>query len=155
MKVVFVENVASARIGDVKEVKNGYARNFLLPRGMALPATETFVERAQARARAEGRRQVQLDRQAQTLADAIAGKPITLTARVGETGRLYGSVTASDIAEALTALAGTEIDRHTIELAEPIRQVGEYSVHVRLTRNVSADVQVHVAAQDEEAASDA
>src|SRR5947207_10879354 len=109
MKVVFVENAPSAQIGDIKDVKNGYARNYLLPRGIALPATKLFIERAQARVRSEERRQVQLDSQARTLADAIAGKPITLRARVGETGRLYGSVTANDIAEALSALAGHEI----------------------------------------------
>jgi len=71
-------------------------------------------------------------------------------ARVGETGRLYGSITAADIAEALSVRAGHEVERRTIELGEPIRQVGEHTVHVRLTRNVSTDVTVKVEAQEEE-----
>jgi large subunit ribosomal protein L9 len=145
MKVVFVEDVpGGARIGEVKEVKNGYARNFLLPRGMALPATPAFIEKAQARARQEERRQAALDAEASTLLERIAGEPLTLTARVGETGRLYGSITAADIAEALTARSGHEVDRHTIMLGEPIRQVGEHTVRMRLTRNVGTDLTINV-----------
>ncbi len=145
MKVVFLEEVSGgARVGEVKDVKNGYARNFLLPRGMALPATPTFIERAQARARQEERKQAALDSDASSLLQRITGQAVTLTARVGETGRLYGSITAADIAEALSARAGREIDRHMIMLGEPIRQIGEHTVRVRMTRNVGADLVVMV-----------
>ncbi|HZQ37211.1 MAG TPA: 50S ribosomal protein L9 [Dehalococcoidia bacterium] len=145
MKVVFLETIPNGpRVGDVKDVKNGYARNFLLPRGMALPATPAAIERAQAAMRREERRQVALDTDATHLVERIGSEPIVLRARVGETGRLYGSVTAADIAEALDERTGAEIDRRTIELGEPIRQVGDYTIHVRLTRNVGADVQVQV-----------
>ena len=144
MKVVFLEDAPGAHIGDIKEVKNGYARNFLLPRGMALPATTSFVERAQARARAEQRRQVALDTEAQTLVERVGAQPLTMHARVGDTGRLYGSITAQDIAQALSERAGREVERRMIELAEPIRQVGEHTVRLRLTRNVSTTVQVNV-----------
>jgi large subunit ribosomal protein L9 len=150
MKVVFLESVPGARTGEVKDVKNGYARNYLLPRGMALPATREAIERAQARSRAEERRQASLDGDAQKLAASVTAEPITLRARVGETGRLYGSITANDIAEALSARAGSEIDRRTVELGEPIRQVGEHTVHIRFTRNVGADVQVNVEAEADE-----
>ncbi len=150
MKVVFLETVPNGpRVGDVKDVKNGYARNFLLPRGVALPATKDAVERALAAMRREERRQVALDSDATRLRERIGSEPFVLRARVGETGRLYGSVTAADIAEAIDARAGTEIDRRTIELGEPIRQVGDYTIHVRLTRNVGADVQVHVRGEDD------
>lgn len=145
MKVVFLEDVAGgAHVGEVKDVKNGYARNFLLPRGIALPATPSFIERAQARARQEERKQAVLDSDASTLLQRITGQSVTLTARVGETGRLYGSITAADIAEALSARVGREIDRHTILLGEPIRQVGEHTVRIRMTRNVGADLTVMV-----------
>ncbi len=145
MKVVFLEDVAGgAHVGEVKDVKNGYARNFLLPRGIALPATPSFIERAQARARQEERKQAALDSDASTLLQRITGQSVTLTARVGETGRLYGSITAADIAEALSARVGREIDRHTILLGEPIRQVGEHTVRIRMTRNVGADLTVMV-----------
>src|SRR5579883_3293306 len=116
MKVVFLEDAPGGHTGDVKEVKNGYARNFLLPRGIALPATKEAVERAQARARAEERRQAALDTEARTLLNKISGAVLTMRARVGETGRLYGSITAADIAEELGKMTGTEFDRRTIEL---------------------------------------
>lgn len=151
MKVVFLETVPNGpRVGDVKDVKNGYARNFLLPRGMALPATPAALERAQAAMRREERRQVALDTDASHLIARIGSEPFVLTARVGETGRLYGSVTAADIAEAIDARSGAELDRRTIELGEPIRQVGDYTIHVRLTRNVGADVQVQVRGENGE-----
>jgi large subunit ribosomal protein L9 len=144
MKVVFLEDVPGGpRTGEVKEVKNGFARNFLLPRGVALPATQQALERAQAHARASERRQNAIDTDARRLVEKMAGT-ITLRARVGETGRLYGSITAADIAEELSKRGNTEIDRRTIELGEPIRQVGEHTVHIRLTRNVSTDIQVNV-----------
>jgi large subunit ribosomal protein L9 len=151
MKVVFLQDVPlTARVGEIKEVKNGYARNFLLPRGMALPATKAYMEKAQAAARAEERRQASLDEDARTLAARIGTEPLRLQARVGETGRLYGSVTAQDIAEGLSQRAGREVDRHIVQLGEPIRQVGEYTVHVRLTRNVAADIPVIVEGLAEE-----
>jgi len=153
MKVVFLESIpGGAHAGDTKEVKNGYARNYLLPRGLALPATKMAIEQAQARSRAEQRKQAALDSDAQVIANRITGEPVRLRARVGETGRLYGSVTAADIAEALSARAGTEIDRRTVELGEPIRQVGEYTIHIRFTRNVGADLKVIVESESDEPA---
>jgi large subunit ribosomal protein L9 len=145
MKVVFLEDAPpTAHTGEIKEVKNGYARNFLLPRGIALPATAEAIERAHSRARAAERRQAALDTDARALMEKFGATPIVLKARVGETGRLYGSITAQDIAEELGKRTSTEVDRRMIELGEPIRQVGEHTVHVRLTRNVSTDVTVNV-----------
>src|SRR4051812_10100500 len=110
MKVVFLEDAPpTAHTGDIKEVKNGYARNFLVPRGIAMPATAEAIERAQSRARASERRQTALDADAQKLMERFGATPIILKARVGETGRLYGSITAQDIAEELGKRTNTEV----------------------------------------------
>jgi len=146
MKVVFLEEVeGTARIGEIKEVRNGFARNFLLPRGLAAPATPDHIRRAEARAQREARRQMTLDEEAQTVAAQIEGKTISITARVGEQGKLYGSVTAGDIAEEVAKLLRVdEFDRHKVMLEEPIREVGAHQVPLRLTQNVEAVVEVEI-----------
>jgi large subunit ribosomal protein L9 len=149
MKVVLLENVAGlGNVGDIKDVANGYARNYLLPRGLAASATPQAVQQATARAQAEARRQARLDEQARGLAGRLDGQTIEIAARVGAQGRLFGSVTSSDIAEELSKLAGQTIDHHQVELEEPLRELGEYEVDVRLSRNVHATVQVKVVAQE-------
>jgi large subunit ribosomal protein L9 len=143
MKVVFLQNVeGSGRTGEIKEVADGFARNFLLPRRLAAAATPDAVKRAEARAVVETRRQAELDEQARALAEGLV--PIVITARVGEKGRLYGSVTSGDIAEEVSKLVGQEVDRHMLVLEEPIKDVGIYEVPLRLTRNVEATVMVEV-----------
>jgi len=144
MKVVFLQNVeGSGRIGEIKEVADGFARNFLLPRRLAAPATPDAVKRAEALAAAEARRQAELDEEARTLAEKLTA-PIVITVRAGEQGRLYGSVTAADIAEEASKLAGQEVDRHLMVLEEPIKEVGTYEIPLRLTHNVEATVMVEV-----------
>jgi large subunit ribosomal protein L9 len=144
MKVVFLQNVeGSGRTGEIKEVADGFARNFLLPRRLAAPVTPDAIKRAEAIAAAEARRQAELDEQARTLAEKLAA-PIVITARAGEQGRLYGSVTAADIAEEASKLAGQEVDRHLLALEEPIKEVGTYEVPLRLTSNVEAMLTVEV-----------
>jgi large subunit ribosomal protein L9 len=143
MKVVFLQNVeGSGRTGEIKEVADGFARNFLLPRRLAAAATPDAVKRAEARAVVEAKRQAELDEQARALAEGLV--PIVITARVGEKGRLYGSVTSGDIAEEVSKLVGQEVDRHMLVLEEPIKDVGIYEVPLRLTRNVEATVMVEV-----------
>ena len=152
MKVVFVEEVpGSALVGEVKEVKNGYARNFLLPRGLAVPATKNNLERGERLLKADTVRQDKLDGVAQALADKIDGAALALTARVGEQGRLYGSVTAANIAEELSAIAGETVDHRQVLLGQPIRTIGSQQLRVRLTRNVFAGVTVTVAPELTEA----
>ena len=151
MKVVFVEEVpGSALVGEVKEVKRGYARNFLLPRGLAVPATKDNLERGERLARADAIRQEKLDGVASVIAEKIDGAELSFTARVGEQGRLYGSITAAAIAERLGELAGDGVDHRQVLLGQAIRTVGAQEVRVRLTRNVSATVTVTVAAEQEE-----
>ncbi len=152
MKVVFLEPVeGSGRVGEVKEVKNGYARNFLLPRGIAVPATRENLQRAEKLAKADAIRQDKLDTAAQTIAEKINGAEITFTARVGQQGRLFGSVTAADISGRLSELAGEPVDHRQVLLGQSIRTIGTQEVRVRLTRNVFADVSVEVQSETAEA----
>jgi len=148
VKVVFLEDVeGSGRVGEIKNVADGFARNFLLPRGLAAPATADAIRKGEARAAAEARRQAGLDEQARTLAEKLAGAPITIVAKAGRRGRLFGSVTQADIAQELTNLLGQEVDRHQVLLAEPIKEVGSHEVVVQLTRNVQPSVSVEVVAE--------
>lgn len=145
MKVVFVEEVLGTAVpGDVKDVKDGFARNYLLPRGLAVPATRDALRRAEVLAKKEEKRQAGLDAEARKLVERLEGHTITIRARVGEQGRLYGSVTPADIAEKLQAIVGEEFDRRRILLSEPIREVGSRMVTLRLTRNVNYQVEVEV-----------
>ncbi len=145
MKVVFFEDVeGTAQAGDVKDVKNGFARNFLLPRNLAGAPTKDNMHRALAIAEKEKRRQEKLDGEARKLVERIVDYTVTLEARVGETGRLFGSVTNRDIAEKLNEATGLSVDPHIVLLAEPIREIGARAVTIKFTRNVSIDVTVEV-----------
>jgi large subunit ribosomal protein L9 len=145
VKVIFIEDVPKvARVGQVKNVADGYARNYLLPYKLAV------VEGSQAARAAEKemRRKMQ-QREAEaaelsTLAEKIEGLEITFEAKVGDNEKLYGSVTAADIAARLTEAAGHEIDKKKVELHEPIRQVGTYPVSVRFMWDLAAGVTVIV-----------
>src|SRR5438093_8044574 len=117
MKVLLNEAVKNVgRVGEIKEVKDGYARNYLIPRGLATMATNGTVNQAEAQRRAEERREAKTISANQSLGNKVAAATITLRARVGEQGRLYGAITASDIATALTAEVGQDIDRRRVEL---------------------------------------
>ena len=152
MKVVFFEEVeGTALAGEIKEVKNGFARNYLLPRGLAGPTSRNNLARAERLAQADAIRQEKLDGEATPVAKSIAGAELTFQARVGEQGRLFGSITARDIAERLTEIAATAEDGAVIEhrqvlLPQSLRELGAVDVRVRLTRNVSAEVRVLVEA---------
>ena len=145
MKVVFLQEVeGSGHTGDVKNVANGFARNYLLPRKLAAPATDHNIRVAQGRANVESKHQAKLDADAAALADRLVGHSVTLTVKAGPQGRLYGSVTARDIAEALEGPLGHMLEHRQVELEEPIRQVGLFEVPLRLSRNVRAMLQVEV-----------
>lgn len=150
MKVVFFEDVeGTARVGDVKEVKNGFARNFLLPRNLAGSTSKENLQRANSMAQKEGRRQERLDADARKTTAHLDNVRVEIQARVGESGRLFGSVTNRDIAEKLSQLTSLTIDPHTVLLPEPIRELGERMVSVRFTRNVSVEVPVEVVPDEE------
>lgn len=151
MKVVFLEEIeGTAQVGEVKDVRNGFARNYLLPRGLAIPATKHNLQRADKLAKADAIRQERLDAGARGVADKIEGAEITLAARVGQQGRLFGSVTAIDIARELSERSGEEIDHRQVLLGQSIKTLGTQEVRVRLTRNVQVDVTVHVESEDQD-----
>jgi large subunit ribosomal protein L9 len=145
VKVVFLETVeGSGSMGEVRDVANGYARNFLLPRGLAAPATPTLLRRAETLAEIEEQRQRVQDGQAHEQVGKLEGQTLVVAVRVGEQGRLYGSVTSADIAEKAGEILGEESDRRQILLPEVIRSVGLHAVPIRLSRNVTVEVQVAV-----------
>ena len=150
MKVVFFEEVeGTALVGEIKDVKNGFARNYLLPRGLAGPTTRNNLVRAERLAQADAIRQEKLDGEATPVATAIAGAELTFQARVGEQGRLFGSITARDIADRLTELAAaavpdSSIEHRQVQLPQSLRSLGTVDIRVRLTRNVSAEISVTV-----------
>ncbi len=145
MKVILKKDVPNlGRAGEVKEVANGYARNYLIPQGLAVPATPQALRQLEAERAAAARQAAREAAEARALAERLSQLELTLPVRVGEQGRLYGAVTAQDIAAAISQAVGREIDRRQIELEEPIRQVGIYEVPVRLTREITAKVRVIV-----------
>ncbi len=146
MKVVFMEEVeGTARVGEVKNVADGFARNYLLPRRLAAPATDHYITIAAARAKKELSRQTKLDEEAQEhLVPKMEGQSVTIEVRVGEQGKLFGSVTTRDIAEALQAATSVELEHRQVDLRQPIRQVGSHEVTIKLTRNVHVPVTVNV-----------
>lgn len=145
MKVVFLEEVeGTARTGDVKNVAGGFARNYLLPRKLAAPATAHYITIATAKATKEARRQGKLDEDAQRLLPQVEGKSITIEVRVGDQNKMFGSVTARDITEKLIEATKIDFEHRQIDLKQPIRELGVHPVKVKLTRNVIATVTVNV-----------
>ena len=135
-------------IGEVVDVRPGYARNFLIPQGIAYEATDANQKRfEEERLHILNRSARELDR-AKAAAERIQGQSVSFTMRAGEEGKLFGSVTASDIAEALNE-KGLDVDRHLIRLEEPIKQLGVYKVTVRLHAEVRPEVTVWVVAEGE------
>ena len=152
MKVLLTKDVEHLGVtGDIKEVSGGYGRNYLLPQGMAVIATRGAIKQAEERLSAQRKREAVLRQEAEVLAQRMAGVTLTFVERVGENDRLFGSVTASDIAEKLQAAVGVDIDRRRIELDEPIKRVGDFVVHYRVITGVVAEVKVVVNAAEGDA----
>ena len=147
MEVILREHVDNlGRRGEVVKVADGYARNYLLPRKLALLVTEgnkKQIERERAKFDAK---EADEKRVIEALAERLAGVEVVIARRVGETDALYGSVTAADIVEALNA-KGFEIDKRKLQLAEPIKKVGELKIPVKLHRDVTVSVTVKVVAE--------
>jgi large subunit ribosomal protein L9 len=145
MKVVFLEEVeGTAHTGDVKNVANGFARNYLLPRKLAAPATDHYIAIAQSRATKQAREQSKLDADAEKLMPLLDGKELTIEVRVGEQDKLFGSVTARDVADLLIEQTKIELEHKQVDIKQPIRELGIHQVPVKLTRNVVAAVTVYV-----------
>lgn len=144
MEVILREDVPHlGNIGDVVRVKPGYARNFLLPRGLAVVADKRNLKQLEHQQRVIAARRERVVRAAQSSAQRISEIRLTLKAHAGEEGKLYGSVTNIDIEKALAGL-GVNVDRRRIRLDEPIKSLGEYRVAIQLGAGVSCDVAVSV-----------
>src|SRR4051812_40753934 len=149
MKVVLQDEVKGlGATGDVKDVADGYARNYLIPRRLATPATAAALKNVEAQRASVAKRQAQLDAEARALAERLGGMTLTLKARVGSQNRLYGSITNADIATALGQELGAPFDRRKLVLEEPLRELGTHSVPVHLAHDVSATLTVNVEAED-------
>ena len=147
MKVVFLEDVEGVALGgDVKEVKNGFARNYLIPQGLAAPATHNNVQKITKLSRqAESERIQRLDDMKQ-LSEAIDGTEIIIEMRAGSNDRLYGSVTGTMVADALNEITGQSIERRLVQLDNPIRELGSFDVPIRLHSDVTTIVKVKITA---------
>jgi len=132
------------KAGEIATVADGYGRNYLVPRKLATLASEGTTRGVELQRKAIQRRAERERADADAVAARIASEPITIEAHTGVGGKLYGSVTSQDIADAVKAKHGTEVDRRKIELHEPIKLVGTYTVPVRLMRDVVAQVTVNV-----------
>ena len=145
--VILREDVKSlGKAGELVRVKPGYARNFLLPRGLAFEATEGNKKRIAGETRARGVRNQAEHAEAERAAAELSAVTVTLTGKAGEEGKLFGSITAQDIADALAA-QGHQVDRRRIELEHPIKTLGQHTVGVHLHPEVHAEVRVSVVAE--------
>lgn len=145
MKVLLTQDVFNlGHAGDVKTVADGYGRNFLLPRGMAVLATPAALKRAERLKLAATEKRAREKSDIDALAQVIGGSTFTLVARAGEKGKLFGSITAAQIADQIAKKLGSEFDKRKVALREPIREVGTYTVPVRLSADVSPTVTVVV-----------
>ena len=145
MRVVFLQDVAGvAQGGDVKEVKNGFARNYLIPKKFAVPATHNELQRVKQYAEHAERARLRLLQDMRELSETLNGTRIDVEMRAGASGQLYGSVTNAIIADKLSEMSDREIDRRGIEIGEPIRQLGSFNVDVRLHPEVQAQIEVLV-----------
>lgn len=144
MKVILLDDVKNlGKKGEVKEVSEGYARNFLIPRGLASEATGGRLKQHRQEQEKIQAKKAREEKEAIGLKEKIDGLTVEIPVRAGEGGRLFGSVTAADVAEALKA-KGFNVDKRKIEIAEPIRGLGNYELKIKLYPNVEASFEVIV-----------
>ena len=145
MKVVLRSDVAGiGRKGDVREVANGYARNFLLPRGLAFKATPGVEAQAEGMRRSRALKQAAELADAKVLAERLGAAPLRIAVRAGKEGKLFGSVGSSDIVSAIAKQLGVTVERRQVELPEPIKAVGTYQVPIELHSELTVPVTVEI-----------
>jgi large subunit ribosomal protein L9 len=148
MKVVLRADIETlGNKGDLLEVSDGYARNYLVPRGLAIRATKGVVKQAEAMRRNRTARDARDREAAQAVADQLTDRRIEITARAGEGGRLFGSVTSTDVATAVHTQVGVEIDRRHLSMPEPLKELGTAEVPLRLHPEVEVKLRVEVVAE--------
>jgi large subunit ribosomal protein L9 len=151
MKIVLLEDVpGKGKAGEIKEVSKGYAKNFLLPRGLALVATPTVMKQVESRLERE-KLEESIDREKLVeLAQQIEGREIRFKARMGAGERLFGSITAADVAEELSRAIGSVIDKRKIDIEKPFRQTGSYEIAVKLASDIKPKITVVIEEEEEE-----
>ena len=148
MNVVLKEDIPKlGKMGDVVRVKDGYARNYLMPRGLVLVANTKNMKSLDHEKRVIAGRRERVVKEAQSLSDKIAALSLTITAKSGEEGKLFGSVTNIHIEKAL-AQKGFKVERRKIDLTQPIKAIGDYEVPVRLASDVVANVKISVVSEE-------
>ena len=149
MKVVLRQDVDKVgERGTVQNVSDGFARNYLIPKGLAVLATPGELKMVAENQRVRDRKVARQEEQLQSLSDRVDGQRLHFTARSGDQGRLFGSITAADIAEQLSAAVGHQIDRRQIALPEPLRTVGEHAITINLVGRLRPQVTVVVASSE-------
>ena len=149
MKVILRSNVEGVgSTGDVVDVANGYAQNFLMPKGLAMRATQGAANQAEAMQRSQELRDVKEQADAEELGQQLQAQTIAIQARVGQDDQLYGSVTTSEIAEAVQAQTGIALDRRDMSLEQPIRTVGTHQVDMRLHSDIRIQITIEVSPVD-------
>jgi large subunit ribosomal protein L9 len=145
MKVVFLQDVPRvAKAGEIKEVADGYGRNYLIPQNIALLASTSTLNDRETQLKIKAQREANEEAEMVKIAEELQGREITLKAKAGAKEHLYGSITNADIADELQKISGLVIDKRKIELIEPIRQLGSYDVIIKLARNIIPKIKVNV-----------
>ncbi len=149
MKVIFIEDVPNvAKAGDIKDVADGYGRNFLIPKKLAAVATTGSMQEAKRQMERRAKQRAETEAEMKLVASEIGGKEVIVTAKTGGKEKLYGSVTSEDIAAAIEKAFGVVVDKRKIEIADPIRQVGTYDVNIRLATEIVPSIKVTVKEQE-------
>ena len=147
MKIILMSDVKSlGTTGTVLEVADGYARNFLLPRGLAAEASKGSLALLEQQRKAKARRDAEAVAMSEALGKQLEGLQVTVPAKAGGNGKLFGAVTNANVADAIHAALGVEIDRHKIEVPDNIKSLGSYPVEIRLGKNIVAKTTVKVIA---------
>jgi large subunit ribosomal protein L9 len=150
VQVILLEDVHDlGKAGDVKTVADGYARNYLIPRGLAKSATQGELKQAAQHSRTAARRARRERTDAETLAEQLSGMTLVFKARAGEGTKLYGSITSGDIAERLSEELGRDFDRRKIVLDESLRQLGSHQVPIRLAADIVPEIEVVIEREEE------
>ena len=149
MKVILLQDVkGTGKKDEIVNVSDGYARNFLLPKKLAVEASASAMNDIKNRERAKEHRIQEEKKAAQAIADKLGGTTVKLTAKAGNSGKLFGSITAKEVAEEISRKAGIEIDKRKVSLASEIKSFGTYEVEVKLYTGISAKMFVLVASED-------
>jgi len=147
MKLILTQEVTGLGApGDVVDVKDGYARNYLMPRSLATPWTKGSEKQVTAIRKARQARELATLEDAQKVRASLESKPVTLSAKAGKSGRLFGAITPADVAAAVSAAGGPALDRRKVELTKPIKAIGDYTVKVRLYADIQASIKLQVIA---------